>query len=43
MWSLLKEAADQPGPVVTVYLKSDKADAAEVKARLPRTTIYQSV
>jgi hypothetical protein len=42
MWTVLKEASEQPGVVVTVYVDGDKADAAKVKAQLPRTTIYQS-
>lgn len=42
MWTVLKEAARQPGVVVTVYVDGDKADAAEVKAQLPHATIYRS-
>jgi phosphatidylserine/phosphatidylglycerophosphate/cardiolipin synthase-like enzyme len=42
MWTVLRDASEQPGVVVTVYVDGDKADAAKVKAQLPRTTIYQS-
>jgi phosphatidylserine/phosphatidylglycerophosphate/cardiolipin synthase-like enzyme len=42
MWTVLKEAAEQPGVVVTVYIDGDKADAAKVKAQLPRATVYRS-
>lgn len=42
MWSVLKEASEQPGVVVTVYVDGDKADASKVKTQLPRATIYRS-
>ncbi|REE98983.1 DISARM system phospholipase D-like protein DrmC [Thermomonospora umbrina] len=42
MWTVLKEASEQPGVVVTVYIDGDKADAVKVKTRLPKATIYQS-
>ena len=42
MWTVLKQAAEQPGVVVTVYVDGDKADAVKVKAQLPRATIYRS-
>lgn len=42
MWTVLKQAAEQPGVVVTVYVDGDKADANRVKAQLPRATIYRS-
>lgn len=42
MWTVLKQASEQPGIVATVYVDGDKADAAEVKARLPRVIIYKS-
>lgn len=42
MWTVLKDAAEQPGVVVTVYVDGDKADATKVKAQLPRATIYRS-
>lgn len=42
MWTVLKQASEQPGIVVTVYVDEDKADAVKVKAQLPRATIYRS-
>jgi len=42
MWKVLKEASEQPGVVVTVYVDGDKADAAKVKGQLPKATVYQS-
>jgi phosphatidylserine/phosphatidylglycerophosphate/cardiolipin synthase-like enzyme len=42
MWTVLKQASEQPGVVVTVYIDGDKADAAKVKAQLPHATIYES-
>lgn len=42
MRSVLKEASEQPGVVVTVYIDGDVADAAGVKAQLPRATVYRS-
>jgi len=42
MWKVLKEASEQPGVVVTVYVDGDKADAGTVKAQLPEATIYRS-
>lgn len=42
MWSVLKQASEQPGVVVTVYVDGDKADVAKVKAQLPKATVYQS-
>lgn len=42
MWTALKEASEQPGVVVTVYVDADKADGDTVKAQLPRATIYRS-
>ena len=42
MWKVLKEASELPGVVVTVYVDGDKADAAKVKGRLPKATVYQS-
>ena len=41
MWAVLKEAPEQPGVVVTVYVDGDKVEAAKVKAQLLRATIYQ--
>lgn len=42
MWTVLKEASEQPGVVVTVYVDGDKADASKVKAQLPKAVIYES-
>jgi phosphatidylserine/phosphatidylglycerophosphate/cardiolipin synthase-like enzyme len=42
MWTVLREAAEQPGVVVTVYVDGDKADATKIKAQLPRATVYRS-
>jgi phosphatidylserine/phosphatidylglycerophosphate/cardiolipin synthase-like enzyme len=42
MWNALKEASEQPGVVVIVYVDADKADADNVKAQLPRATVYRS-
>lgn len=42
MWKVLKETSEQPGLRVTVYVDGDKADAAKVKAQLPKATVYQS-
>lgn len=42
MWAVLKQASEQPGVVVTVYIDGDKAAAIKVKAQLPLATIYKS-
>lgn len=42
MWKVLKEASEQPGVVVTVYVDADKANAAKVKVHLPKATVYRS-
>lgn len=42
MWTALKAASEQPGVVVTVYVDAAVADAATVKAQLPRATVYRS-
>ncbi|MGI8751544.1 MAG: DISARM system phospholipase D-like protein DrmC [Acidimicrobiales bacterium] len=42
MWIVLREAAEQPGVVVTVYVDGEKADAVKVKAQLQRATVYRS-
>uniref|UniRef100_UPI003D8C773D DISARM system phospholipase D-like protein DrmC n=1 Tax=Gordonia sp. B7-2 TaxID=3420932 RepID=UPI003D8C773D len=42
MWTVLKDASEQPGVVVTVYVDGDKADAAKVKAQLAKAIVYQS-
>ena len=41
MWAVLKEASEQPGVVVTVYVDGDKVEEAKGKAQLLRATIYQ--
>ncbi|MBY6676544.1 cardiolipin synthase [Rhodococcus sp. BP-332] len=42
MWTVLEQASERPGVVVTVYVDGGKADANKVKAQLPRATIYRS-
>jgi phosphatidylserine/phosphatidylglycerophosphate/cardiolipin synthase-like enzyme len=42
MWVALKEASEQPGVVVTVYVDADKGDPAAVKAQLPKATVFGS-
>lgn len=42
MWNVLKEASEQPGVVVIVYVDGDKADAEKVKTQLAKATVYQS-
>jgi phosphatidylserine/phosphatidylglycerophosphate/cardiolipin synthase-like enzyme len=42
MWTVLKEASEQPGVVVVIYVDGEKADAAKVKAQIPKATIYRS-
>lgn len=42
MWKVLKQASEQPGVIVTVYVDGDKADATKVKAQLPKATVYKS-
>ncbi|GAA0730611.1 DISARM system phospholipase D-like protein DrmC [Dactylosporangium roseum] len=42
MWSVLKDACEQPGVVVTVYVDGNVVAAAGVKAQLPRATVYRS-
>lgn len=42
MWRALKAASEQPDVVVTVYVDAGVADAATVKAQLPRATVYRS-
>lgn len=42
MWTVLREASEQPDVVVTVYVDGNIADAAGVKAQLPRATVYRS-
>jgi phosphatidylserine/phosphatidylglycerophosphate/cardiolipin synthase-like enzyme len=42
MWTALKAASEQPGLVVTVYVDAKVASAMDVKAQLPRATVYRS-
>lgn len=42
MWTALKVASEQPEVVVTAYVDAAVADAATVKAQLPRATVYRS-
>lgn len=42
MWTVLREASEQDGVEVTVYVDGDKADAAAVKAQLPKAVVYRS-
>lgn len=42
MWTALRDASEQPGVAVTVYVDAAVADAATVKLQLPRATIYRS-
>lgn len=42
MWTVLREASEQAGVVVTVYVDGDKADARKVSGQLPRATVYRS-
>ncbi len=42
MWAALRAASDQPGVVVTVYVDARVADAAVIKAQLPKATVYRS-
>ena len=42
MWDVLKEASEQPGVVVVVYVDGDKADAERLKEQLPKVTLYRS-
>ncbi len=42
MWTALNAVSEQPGVVVTVYVDAAVADAATVKAQIPRATVYRS-
>jgi phosphatidylserine/phosphatidylglycerophosphate/cardiolipin synthase-like enzyme len=42
MWDALEAASKEPDVVVCVYVDADKGDPADVKARLPRATVYRS-
>jgi len=42
MWTVLKEASEQPGLVITVYVDGNMGDADAVKLQIPQATIYKS-
>lgn len=42
MWTVLREASDRPGVVVTLYVNGGTADAGKIKAQLPNATVYAS-
>lgn len=42
MWTTLAKASEQPSVAVTVYVDAKVGTAAEVKAQLPRATVYRS-
>jgi len=42
MWRVLRDASEQPGMQVTVYVDGDKADGEAVKAQMPKASIYRS-
>ncbi|MGO3325993.1 phospholipase D-like domain-containing protein [Gordonia sp. (in: high G+C Gram-positive bacteria)] len=42
IWKVLKEASEQPGVVVTVYVDGDKGHAANVKGQLSKANVFQS-
>lgn len=42
MWEVLKEASEQPGVVVVVYVDGDTADSKKLKAQMPKVTLYRS-
>jgi phosphatidylserine/phosphatidylglycerophosphate/cardiolipin synthase-like enzyme len=42
MWTVLKDASEQPGVVVIVYVDGDRADIERLKEQMPRVTIYRS-
>ena len=42
MWTVLRQASEQPGIAVTVYIDGAMADITKVKIQLPRATIYKS-
>lgn len=41
MWTALKDASEQPGVTVCVYVDADKGDAVGVKTQLPRAVVYR--
>lgn len=43
MWTALKQAAEEPGVAVTIYVDRIAGNAAAVKAQIPRATVFQSV
>jgi phosphatidylserine/phosphatidylglycerophosphate/cardiolipin synthase-like enzyme len=42
MWNALQKASEEPDLAVCVYVDSGVGDAAGIKARLPRATVYRS-
>lgn len=42
MWTTLRQASEEPGVIVTIYVDGTKANAAGVKAQIPRATLYRS-
>lgn len=42
MWHVLKEASEQPGVAVVVYVDGDRANTEQLKAQMPRVTLYRS-
>jgi phosphatidylserine/phosphatidylglycerophosphate/cardiolipin synthase-like enzyme len=42
MWKVLRDASEQPGVHVTVYVDGDKADAEKVKGQMPKATVFRS-
>lgn len=42
MWKVLQEVSKRPGVKVAVYVDADKADAEQVKAQMPKASVYRS-
>lgn len=42
MWTVLRDASEQPGVIVTVYVDGDKAEAVEIKGQLAKAVVYKS-
>ena len=42
MWKVLNEASELPGVQVNVYVDGDKANGQEVKAQMPKASVYRS-
>lgn len=42
MWRVRREASEQPGKQVTVYVDGDKADCEAVMTQMPKAAIYRS-